>query len=88
MYFVNMFPSYLIFDEYQTILSSVMQYKYKRLGTKIKSISSCNHDSLKTERHVRTISEMIAKQLTCTGLMWTHYLQIFPMHIIVLTAWH
>ena len=27
------------------------------------------------EQHIRTISEMIAKQLTGTGLMWTHYLQ-------------
>ena len=52
-----------------------MQHIYKRLGIKIKTTSPYDHGSLKTERHIRTISEMIAKQLTGMGQMWTHYLQ-------------
>ena len=42
-------PSYLIFDEDQAFLASVMQYIYKRLGIrirlgiKIKTISPCSH---------------------------------------------
>ena len=34
---------------------------------------------MKTERHTRTVSEMIAKQLSGTGQMWTHYLQTFTI---------
>ena len=52
-----------------------MQYIYKRLGIKIKTISPYNLGFLKTERHIRTGSEMIAKQLNGTGQMWIHYLQ-------------
>ena len=52
-----------------------MQFIHKRLGIKIKTISLYNQGSLKTERHIRTINVMIAKQLTGTGQMWTHYLQ-------------
>ena len=55
---------YLIFDEDHAFLSSVMQYIYKRLVIKMKTISPDNHGSLNTERHVRTIREMIVKQLT------------------------
>ena len=52
-----------------------MQYIGERLGIKIKSISSYNHGSLKTERHIGTINVMNTKQLTGTALRWTHYLQ-------------
>ena len=53
-----------------------MQYIYKRLIIKIKTISQYMYGSLKTERHIRTISKIIAKEHTGTGLMWTHYMQI------------
>ena len=66
---------FLIFDKDQAFLSSVMQYICKTLGIKIKTIYPYNHWLLKTERHIRTISEMITKQLTGTGQMRTHYLQ-------------
>ena len=77
MCYVNMVP--FLFNVWwgSSILSSVMQYIYKRLGIKVKTISTYNHGSLKTEWHIRTISEMIAKQLTDIGLMWTHYLETF-----------
>ena len=39
----------LIFDKNQCFLSSVMQYIYKRLGVKMNTVSSYNHDSLRTE---------------------------------------
>ena len=68
---------YLIFDEDQPFLPCVMQYIYKRLGIKIKTIIPYNHFSLKPERHIRTISEIIAKKFTGTGVMWTHYLSTF-----------
>ena len=42
---------------------------------KIKKISPYSHGSLKTERHIRGISELTAEQPPGTGQMWTHYLQ-------------
>ena len=36
-------PSYLIFDEDQAFLSSVMQYIYKKLDIKIMTTSPYNH---------------------------------------------
>ena len=57
-------PSYLFFwDKEQAFLSSVMQHIYKRLEIKIKTTSPYNNFSLKTARHIRTISEMTAKTL-------------------------
>ena len=44
--------SYLIFNEDQAFLSSVMQYVYKRIDIKIKTINPYNCGSLKTERHI------------------------------------
>ena len=67
--------SYLIFNEDQVFLSNVIQYIYRSLGIKVKTICSYNHASLKTEWYIRTISEMIIKQLTDKGWMWTKYLQ-------------
>ena len=52
-----------------------MQYIYKRLVIKTKIIGPDNHSTLKTEIHRRPISEMIGKQLTSIGQMWTDYLQ-------------
>ena len=59
--------SYLIFDEDQAFLSSVLQQIYKRLGIKIKTITPFNHGSIKTEEYTSTKNEMIAKQLTGKG---------------------
>ena len=66
---------YLIFEEDQVFLSSVVQYIYKTLAIIIKTLGPYNHSSLKTERHIRTINGIIVKQSTGTGQMWTHYLQ-------------
>ena len=52
-----------------------MQFIPERLGTKMKTISPYNIGSLKTETNIRTISEMIAKQFTSTGKIYTNYLQ-------------
>ena len=46
----------------------------KKIGIKTKTISPYNHDSLKTERHIRVISEMIAKNVLVWD-KWTHHLQ-------------
>ena len=64
-----------------------MKYIYKGLGITIKTISPYDHISLKIEIHARIISCMIAKQLNCTGQMWTLYLHVH-MHITDLQAQH
>ena len=85
--FCKMSHSCLIFNENQAFLSSIMPYSYKRLGIKLKTISPYNHGSLKAERHIRTINEMLAKQLTGIKQMWTHIIyKCLPMHIILLAS--
>ena len=52
-------PSYIIFNKHQVLLSSAMQYIYKRVDIKIKIISPWH---IKTKKkHLRTASQMIAK---------------------------
>ena len=41
----------------------------------MKAINPYYHGSSKTERHIKTISEIIAEPLTGTGQIWIHYLQ-------------
>ena len=52
-----------------SIVIHVMQYIYKRLGIKIKTANPYIHCSLRRESHIKSIGEMIAKQLTGTGQM-------------------
>ena len=52
-----------------------MQYRYKGLGIKIKTISPLQSWFLKKERPVKTICEMLATQITGTVSIYTHYLQ-------------
>ena len=52
----------------------------QRIVIKIMKISPYNHGSSKEETHIRTVSEIIATQLTDTGQIWAYSLQtyIFP----------
>ena len=45
------FLSYLLFDEDQAFLSSIMQYIYKRLGIKIDTKGQYNNGSLQTKAY-------------------------------------
>ena len=54
--------------------SSLLTELYKQLQITPKIISPYNHGSLKTERHIQSLSNMLTKYLTGTGDQWPTYL--------------
>ena len=67
-------PSMIIIDEGRAMSSEVMTYIYEALRIKPIVISPENHGSLRTERYIRTISEMLTKYISQQGLDWHLYL--------------
>ena len=63
-------PQMLIFDEDKALSADVMMEINKQLQIKPIVISPHNHGSLRTERYIRTISEMLCKWLEGTGDSW------------------
>ena len=63
-------PKTFIVDEYRALSSKVMHYILDALRVDIKVVSSHNHGSLKTERYIQTIQNLITQQLTGKGKEW------------------
>ena len=64
----------IIIDEGRAMSSEVMTYIYEALRIKPIVISPENHGSLRTERYIRTISEMLTKYISQQGQDWHLYL--------------
>ena len=63
-------PKTLIIDEDRALSSKVMHYILDALKINTKIISPHNHGSLKTERYIQTINNLITRQLTGKGKEW------------------
>ena len=63
-------PKTLIIDEDRALSSKVMHYILDALKVDTKVISPHNHGSLKTERYIQTINNLITRQLTGKGKEW------------------
>ena len=63
-------PKTLIIDEDRALSSKVMHYILDVLKINTKIISPHNHGSLKTERYIQTINNLITRQLTGKGKEW------------------
>ena len=68
-------PQMLIFDEERAMSSDIMIKLYRYLDVTPKLISPYNHGSLKTERYIKSISQMLLKYLTGKGDQWPGLLQ-------------
>ena len=55
-------------------MSLLMNYLYKRLGIKIKTVAPYNHQSLQAEHGIKSWSNILTKHLTKSGEMWPDYL--------------
>ena len=51
-----------------------MNYLFKRLGIKIKTVAPYNHQSLQAEHGIKSLSNILTKHLTGMGEMWPDYL--------------
>ena len=67
-------PSQIITDLDRAITSQLMMELYRVLGIRIVVVSPENHGSNRVERYIRTISEMLCKQMTNKGANWPSYL--------------
>ena len=67
-------PDYMIMDLDSAFMSSLMNYLFKRLGIKIKTVAPYNHQSLQVEHGIKFLSNILTKHLTGLGEMWPDYL--------------
>ena len=51
-----------------------MNYLFKRLGIKIKTVAPYDHQSLQAEHGIKSLSNILTKHLTGLGEMWPDYL--------------
>ena len=55
-------------------MSSLMNYFFKRLSIKIKTVAPYNHQSLQVEHGIKSLSNILTKYQTGLGEMWPDYL--------------
>ena len=55
-------------------MSSLMNYLFKRLGIKTKTVAPYNHQSLQAEHGTKSLSNILTKHQTGLGEMWPDYL--------------
>ena len=66
-------PQTLIVDEDRALSAKVMHYILDALKVNVKLVSFHNHGSLKTERYIQTINNLITRHLTGKGREWPLY---------------
>ena len=67
-------PDYMIMDLDSAFMPSLMNYLFKRLGIRIKTVAPYNHWSLQAEHGIKSLSNILTKHLTGMGEMWPDYL--------------
>ena len=63
-------PDYIIMDQGSAFMSSLMNYLFKKLNIKIKTVAPYNHESLQEEHGIESLSTILTKHLTDLGQMW------------------
>ena len=59
----------MIMDQDSAFMSSLINYLFKGLGIKMKSVGPCNHQSLQAEHSIKSLSNILTKHLTGQGQM-------------------
>ena len=67
-------PEYIKMDQDTTFMSSLMNYLFKSLGIKIKTVGPYNHKSLQAEHGIKSLSSILTKHLTGQGQTWHKFL--------------
>ena len=57
-------PEYIIRDQDRAFMSSLMNYLFKKLDIKIKTVAPHNHQSLQAEHRIKSLSNILTKHLT------------------------
>ena len=69
-------PEYLIMDQDNSFMSTIMNYLFRKLNIKIKTVAPLNHKSLQAEHGIKSLSTILTKHLTEQGQMWPKYLPL------------
>ena len=69
-------PDYIIMGQDSTFISSLMNYWFKKLDIKIKTVAPCNHQPLQAEHGIKSLPTILTKHLTDLGQMWPKYLPL------------
>ena len=67
-------PEYIIMDKDSAFMSTLMNYLFKRLGIKIKTVGPYNHQSLHAENGTKSLSSILTKHLMGQGQNWNKLL--------------
>ena len=62
-------PDFIIMDQDRAFRSSLMNYLFKKLDIKIKSVAHYHHRLLEVENGIKSLSTILSKQLTNLGQM-------------------
>ena len=60
-------PDYIIMDQDSAFMSMFMNYLFKRLNIKIKTVAPYNHQSLQAEHGTKSLSTILTKHKTEQG---------------------
>ena len=63
-------------DQDSAFMSTLMNYLFRKLNIKIKTIASYNHQSLQAEHSIKSLSRILTKHLTVQGQMRHKYLPL------------
>ena len=69
-------PEYIIMDQESAFMSTLMNYLFKNLNIKIKTVALYNYQSLQAEHGIKSLSMILTKHLTEQGLMWPKFLPL------------
>ena len=61
-------------DQDSAFMSTLMNYLFKKLGIKIKTVSPYNHQSLQAEHGIKSLLSILTKHLTGQGQNWSKFL--------------
>ena len=66
-------PNYIIMDQDSAFMSILMNYLFKILNIKIKTVVPYNHQSLQAEHGIKSLSTILTEHLTEQGQMWSKF---------------
>ena len=69
-------PEYIMMDQDSTSMSSLVNYLFKVLAIKIKTVGPYNHKSLQAEHSIKSLSGILTKHLTGQGQTWHKFLSL------------
>ena len=59
-------------DQESAFMSSFMNYLFKKLDIKIKTVAPYNHQLLQAEYRIKSLPAILTKHLTNLGQIWPH----------------